>query len=163
MYRQLLPLPVHKRSAIANPKEAKHSDLENTSTKFLNVVLTQQCNLLDPCNPFYYNSLPSVFSSALPSPADGSSSPPPAGDAPPPAWSAQSRMLNPGSGAHWTHTNITCCTNINVLNGYTSEKKQTIFYHVQRLEEKLTQQFNFANTKWSSNGVSWKIKTFICK
>lgn len=158
MYRQLLPLPVHKHSAIANPKEAKHSDLENTSTKFLNVVLTQQCNLLDPCNPFYYNSLPSVFSSALPSPADGSSSPPPAGDAPPPAWSAQSRMLNPGNGAHWTHTNITCCTNINVLNGYTSEKKTNhilscsktwgeTYTAVQFRKHKVKQQWCFLKNK----------------
>lgn len=94
---------------------------QNSSTWYCNTN-PPRCHLLDPCNPFYCNSLPSVFSSALPSPADGSSSPPPAGDAPPPAWSPQSRLLNPGSEAHWTHENITCSSNIKVLNDYTSEK-----------------------------------------
>lgn len=63
---------------------------------------TERFHLRDPYNPFYCNSLPSAFSSVLPSLADGSSSPPPVCDAPPPAWSTQSRLLN-----HSSHTQQT--------------------------------------------------------
>lgn len=119
-YSQLLPFHLHKHIVLSNLKEAKRINLENTSKKFLNSIMYPKkhswIHLLDPCNPFYCNSLPSVFSFVLPSPADESSFPLPACAAPPPAWSSQSRQLNPSKATCSTLSNITCVSNLKGTN-----------------------------------------------